>query len=164
MASAILERLDRDRGRVVTHAFGAADLPDDFDLDLDPEVSKLQWKFAGDCIVAHLKQTADSIVIFEHPFAKPSDKWLPEMPVPYVSCGDNVLFIINRSWADPERAERALETAGAQQELGLFSRDERLSQGLLGTIESSVVSEIVGAAEAVLLRAFDAEGYLMWRP
>jgi hypothetical protein len=164
MASPILERLDRHRGRVITWAFAAADLPDDFDADLDPEVSKLQWKFAEDRIVAHLNQASDSIVVFEHPFAKPTDKWLHVKPVPYVSCGDNVLFIINRSWADLERAELALISGGAQQELGLFSRDQRLCQGLSGEIEPSVVKEIVIAADAVLLRAFDAEGYMLWLP
>lgn len=164
MAPLILERVQRDRGRVVTCAFHADDLPDNLDWGLDADVSKLQWSFAKDRIVAHLRQAEDSVVIFEHPFARKGDTWLDVKSVPYVTCGEDVLFLINSSWADRERAEVALEEAGAQNELGVLGHHPRLSRKPPGSIPASLVAEVVAGAEAVLLRAFDAEGYLLWQP
>jgi hypothetical protein len=164
LLSKSLLRSALDSGRVVTRAFSAADLPTNFDWGLDPTISKLQWQFAAETIVAFLRQSQDSVAVFQHPFATPHDKWLAIKPVPYVSCENDVLFVINTSWAQPDKVELALVSAGAQQELGILARHEELSRISSGTIAPSVIGELVARCEGIVVRAFDAEGYLLWSP
>jgi hypothetical protein len=153
-----------DNGRVVTKAFNPSDLPQDFDSDLDPIVSKLQWDFAIDVILTFLRQPRDPVVVFEHPFATPDAKWLDAKEVPYVTCGTSVLFVINSSWADRERIELTLEAAGAQNELGILARHTGLSKQPHGTVAPTVLEELEATIQGIVLRAFDAEGYLVWLP
>ena len=60
--------------------------------------------------------------------------------------------------------EQVLVEAGAQQEHGVLGRHQALAAGLSGTIALSVVEELVRTVEAIVVRAFDAEGYLLWLP
>jgi hypothetical protein len=64
----LLLNVPLEQGRVVTKGFSTSDLPLDFDSDLDPGVSKLQWDFAIEIILDFLRQPSDPVAVFEHPF------------------------------------------------------------------------------------------------
>ncbi len=119
-------------------------------------------EFAQEKLADFLGRQPDAVVMFDHPFATPKDKWLSIKPVPYVTCGNDVLFVINRDWASTDRVDLALNEVGAQQELGALGRHRALSTTHSGEVEGVVLEEFVGTVDAVLLRAFDAEGYLLW--
>jgi len=160
----ILGRLRSHPGRVVTRAFDVGDLPSNFDEGLDPKVSKLQWQFAIDTTLSLLSQREDAVALFEHPFATPSDRWLSVKPVPYLTCENSVLFTVNATSAQADQVELVLVTAGAQDELGVIGKQKVLSQLSSGPVQRSVVEELVSTTQLILLRAFDAEGYLLWVP
>jgi hypothetical protein len=164
MSQLLLERVSLERGRVITRAHQHSDLPEDFDSDLEPDVSRLQWALATQTVVDFLKVTFDGVVVFEHPFATPGAKWLSAKPVPYMTCENEVLFVVDGTWANPERADLALVAAGAQNEIGILTRYPDLSRFLNRDIDRSVVEELVANVQAIVLRAFDAEGYLVWQP
>lgn len=153
-----------DRGRVLTAAFKDTDLRDDFDEGLDAAVSRLQWDFVIDLVVEFLNRDHDAVAAFEHPFATPDAKWLAMKPVPYVTCGQDVIFVIISSWARRDRVELALVTAGAQQEFGVLGHNAALANQTGGAVDPSVLQQVVQGLRGIILRAFDAEGYLVWLP
>ena len=158
----LLQHLQLNAGRVITRVHLPTDLPDNFDWGLEPAISTLQWEFAQEKLADFLSRQPDAVVLFDHPFATPQDKWLSIKSVPYVTRGNDVLFVINRDWAAIDRVDLALNEAGAQQELGALGRHRALSATHSGEIEVVVLEEFVSTVDAVLLRAFDAEGYLLW--
>ena len=55
MSKLLVERVALERGRVITRAHQHSDLPEDFDSDLEPDVSRLQWALATQTVVDFLK-------------------------------------------------------------------------------------------------------------
>jgi len=160
----LLRGLRLERGRVLTKAYKKSDLPEDLDEGLDPRVSRLQWEFVIDLMMDFLKEPDHPLVVFEHPFATPDAEWLSIKPVPHVTCGDDVLFLVNSSWTDRNRIELALVSVGAQYELGLLTHNAALSQQTSGTVEPTQLEAAVAQVGGIILRAFDADGYLVWLP
>ena len=160
----IRQRIRSHPGHVITWAFGPGDLPTSFDEGLDPGVSKLQWRFAIDTTTTLLTQSEDAVALFEHPFARPDDRWLSVKPIPFLTCRDSVLFTVSSKSARSDAVEQVLVEAGAQDELGVVGRHSVLSKLSSGPIEESLIEELTGTSELILLRAFDAEGYLLWMP
>jgi hypothetical protein len=160
----LLLRLSLERGRVLTQAPTPSNLPEDFDEGLDPNVAKLQWEYVIDLLIGFLRQSDGRIVLFEHPFATPDAQWLAIKPVPHLACGNEVLFAINSSWAEHDKVELALVTAGAQNELGIMTRHPTLWMGTHASISHATLEEAVASTDGIILRAFDAEGYLVWLP
>ncbi len=160
----LLRQQPLERGRVLTAAFKETDLPSDFDEDLDARVSRLQWDFVIELVVRFLSQSKDAVAVFQHPHATPDAKWLSVKPVPYVTAEQDVFFVINSSWAERDRVEQALVTAGAQQEIGVLSHHAGLANQAHGAVDRSVLQQVVHDLEAIILRAFDAEGYMVWLP
>jgi len=164
LSKLVARHIPLDRGRVVTTTYSRADLPDNLDWGLDPAIAKLQWKLIEDKTIEFLRGDPNAVAVFEHPFATPTDRWISVKTVPYVYTESDVLFVVNSAWASQERVEQVLVEAGAQQEHGVLGRHQALAAGLSGTIALSVVEELVRTVEAIVVRAFDAEGYLLWLP
>jgi len=160
----VLGRIRSQPGRVITRAFGLADLPSNFNEGLDPDVSKLQWQLAIETTLTLLSHSDDAVALFEHPFATPVDRWLSVKPLPYLTCENSVLFTVNARSARPDRVELVLGEAGAQDELGVVGRQKVLSELSSGPVERGAVEELVATADLIILRAFDAEGYFLWLP
>jgi hypothetical protein len=159
---ALLAGLPLADGKVTASVFRKTDLPAEFDWRPSEEVGNLQWSRVVDSLVNFLGANDRNLAVFEHPFAAPGDQWLSRKPLPFATFEGSVLFLVNRSFATSELARVVLWEAGAQDERGaLVSTREPWVAGT--EIEKHAVDAAIQDTAQLIVRAFDAEGYMLWR-
>jgi hypothetical protein len=117
----------------------------------------------ADLAMRHLSKGLNECVVVEHALALPTDPFLDHEEVPFVQSGDGIYY-----FATPDvslsSVRQVLSSTPDYPYVGCFSA---LPVGLLRNrdeVDPAVIELISSNAEAVLIGAFDGEGYLVWTP
>jgi hypothetical protein len=113
-------------------------------------------------ILEFIRHGPDRVVLFEHPWAAPGAPFLSRVAVPHFALDQSVIFPVDSGRATSDQVEQSVGWAGAQELIGVLARTP--GDVTWRNIRRQDLDDRLQLIHRVVVRAFDAEGYLVWKP
>jgi hypothetical protein len=110
-------------------------------------------------------QEKDNCCIFEEANGSPSDPWVKESGIEYVSIRNEMYYYFDRENNSKEKIEKALTTSDGYYFLCVLGKLEIDKRALFipnKEIPPFIFEEFIKQVKAIIVKAYDGEGYLMW--
>lgn len=110
---------------------------------------------------------SELVLVAENALLKPNDPWRPDEPIERFSFGDEVYEYLCAAKATTARIERLLRLADAGYTLNALLAEATLSKQLpdrRAAIGSGDLERLASGAVLLIVRAYDGESFLIWRP
>ena len=121
--------------------------------------------FVIDLIEKYLSANQEHCCIFEEPVGQPDFPYVIESGIEYVSIRNEMYYYFDRENNSKEEIEKALVTSDGYYflcALGKLEVEKRASFIPKKEISSDILEEFVEQIKAIIVKAYDGEGYLMW--
>lgn len=117
-----------------------------------------------DFIYEYLK-VDDNCCIFEEANGSPSDPWVKESEIEYVSIRNEMFYFLDRENNYKEKIRKSLVTSDGYYFLCVLGKLQIEKRDLFipsKEISPVILEEFIKQVKFIIVKAYDGEGYLMW--
>jgi len=179
LGEALKSNVDLSQGKVWTWAFGNREVPRDFAQGgLLPETKPDSWRHGPASVAKLVPSTSDALVqeialflsddtlrlcLLANENVDPSDQIAAGYPAKVVHRGE--LYHLIPSGTSSDEIGRILKIAKSVPVfVGVLSATGTPVDPGRALLDEGLLREIVGNVQAIIIGAFDGEGFLLWRP
>jgi hypothetical protein len=117
-----------------------------------------------DMISEYLRHN-NNCCVFEEPVATPDDAWVATSDIDYVRVQKEMFYFFDEENNDKNKLEKALVTSSNYYFLCVLGSLEKEKRALFTPgkeIPTTILEEFAKTPYAVIVKAYDGEGYLIW--